>query len=247
MAHCAWRVCPQLPAVLPELLVGQTISGLDVCTNWQELAPTQRLLHRGCQCAFRASPPLPPLGRPKLPARDFESIKGVSTNVPLHGKTPGRSNAPLHSKILKWCPLWVTRGSLLLQPHDIRDAQRCPYRAWHPVERNSMRQAPQEACCIHPKTAHAFQEAETALEQSGQFWQALIKELSLAEGKAGVSQHLALHWQWHEACYDFQKLLVELPCLSEDHHLMTAMKQTRLGLMQPMHSSSCGTWHIHTW
>ena len=240
VAHRAWRACPQLPAVLPDLLLGQTIRGLGVCSNWQELPLTQCFLHRGCQCAFRASPPLPPPGRPKLPARDFESAAGVSTNVPLRGK------------VLKWCPLWVTRGSPLLQPHDIRDAKRCPHRAWHLVDQQSMRQVPQAACRIQPQTAHAFQEAETALVQSSQFWHSLVEELSCVEGETGVSHHLASHWRWYEACFDFQKLVVESPPPPEDHPQLTAIKvapvkQIRSGAAQPMHSSSCGTWHTRIW
>ena len=80
-----------------------------------------------------------------------------------------------------------------------------------------MRQPPQAACRIHPKIAHAFQEAEKALTQSSQFWRSLVQELSEAEGEAGVSHHLASHWQCYEACFDFQKLVVELPCPQEDH------------------------------
>ena len=172
VAHGTWHACPQLPAVLPDLLVGQTIGRLGVCSNWQELPPTQCFLHRGCQRAFRASPPLPPRGRPKLPAGDFESREGVSRNVPPSGQ----------GKALKWCPLWVTRGSPFLQPDDIRDNKRSPHRAWHLVNRDSMRQPPQAACRIHPKIAHTFQEAEKALTQSSQFWRSLVEELSLAKG-----------------------------------------------------------------
>ena len=208
VAHGTWHACPQLPAVLPDLFIGQTFRGLGVCSNWQKLPPTQCFLHRGCQCAFRACPPLPPPGRPKLPAGDFESREGVSRNVPPRGQ----------GKALKWCPLWVTRGSPFLQPDDIRDNKRSPCRAWHLVEQNSMRQPPQAACRIHPKIAHAFQEAEKALIQSSQFWRSLVQELSEAEGEAGVSHHLASHWQCYEACFDFQKLVVESPCPPEDHH-----------------------------
>ena len=136
VAHGTWHACPQLPAVLPDLFIGQTFRGLGVCSNWQKLPPTQCFLHRGCQCAFRACPPLPPPGRPKLPAGDFESREGVSRNVPPRGQ----------GKALKWCPLWVTRGSPFLQPDDIRDNKRSPCRAWHLVDQNSMRQPPQAAC-----------------------------------------------------------------------------------------------------
>ena len=186
---------PGLLIFLPDLLVGHTYQGLDVCIDWPELPEGDLLVCRSCQCGFRRAPQLPRLGEPQnLVARD-----------------PPFEHIIVKGKMLR-LPLWVTRASQSLCPSDIRDRRRSPTPYHYQVRADAMAQPPHRTSCrTNPRRVHAFTELVGAIKGCEDFLKQMVWQIQKYEGDAGVARTLARHWWLYERCFDFQSLVSKEP------------------------------------